>query len=331
MLNKVDSMDKKEDFTPFPMMNGGHMQTIIASFINFQKAPDSQKRLIDLPDGDKVAIEVNTPPNWKNSDRTVVLIHGLGGSHKSSYLIRMAKKLYGKGIRSIRLNMRNCGSGRGFAKKVYHSGSSEDVLVVLETLKKETLFSPFTLVGFSLGGNIALKLAGELSYKARHIIDNVLAINPPVNVYSSMELLSKKENRLYKRYFLKYLKEDIDSRHAKHKDLPDLDVTLDMSLSDFNKHYIVPQHGFKDETEYYKLSSSLPLIKDISLPCHILLAKDDPIVDWKEVMNQERPKNVNIMLTNSGGHLGFLSSPFKGKGLHWMDSQLLKWISESKL
>ena len=124
--------------------------------------PKSQQKLVRLPDGDRISLEITTPKKWIPSDLTVVFVHGLCGSHKSPNLVRMAKKLRPLGIRSVRYNMRGSGSGKGLAKYSNHSGRTEDLFESLKALKLEHPHSPMVLVGFSLGGNMVLKLAGEL-------------------------------------------------------------------------------------------------------------------------------------------------------------------------
>ena len=143
-------------FDPFPFFSGSHQQTIFGSFFSFQLQPPSSRKLIELPDKDKISLEITTPKNWKPTNPTVIMLHGLCGSHKSPYLVRITKKLAKKGIRSVRFNLRGCGSGKGLAKGIYHCGRSEDVLVALKELKKEHPNSPIVLIGFSIGGSIAL-------------------------------------------------------------------------------------------------------------------------------------------------------------------------------
>jgi len=156
-------MSQELPFEPFPFLNDPHYQTIIGSVWSFFFEPNSEQRVVVLPDGDRICLEVTTPRDWKPTNLTVFLVHGLCGSHKSPNLGRMAKRLEPLGVRVVRFNMRGCGSGRGLAKQGYHSGSSEDVFESIKALKKECPESPIILIGFSLGGNIVLKMCGELA------------------------------------------------------------------------------------------------------------------------------------------------------------------------
>ena len=142
-------MAKEIPFDPFPLLQGPHHQAIANSFFNFFFDPSSDQTQVLLPDGDRISLEVTTPREWKPTDLTVFLVHGLCGSHKSANLVRMARRLEPLGIRTVRFNMRGCGSGRGLAKHIYHSGRSEYVFESIKAIKKQTPESPIVLIGFS--------------------------------------------------------------------------------------------------------------------------------------------------------------------------------------
>src|SRR5437870_3447352 len=116
------------DFRPLPLLSNAHVQTIAAMFWpqRGERTP-STHRLVELPDGDKLVIVISTPPQWRPGSRTAVLVHGLCGCYASPYMSRIAGKLYGHGVRTVRVNLRGCGSGAGLARHPYHSGRSEDV------------------------------------------------------------------------------------------------------------------------------------------------------------------------------------------------------------
>ena len=167
----------------------------------------SRTEYVHLPDHDWLAMEVTTPPSWKPGELTVVMVHGLCGSHKSPYQVRMARKLAAKGIRAIRVNLRGCGSGRGLARNPYSAGCSNDIRCALEQIKFEAPESPILLMGFSLGGNIVLKLAGELGSNA--LIERVIAVSPPADLVSSMKLIEQPKKSHLRALF----HEALDGRH----------------------------------------------------------------------------------------------------------------------
>ena len=313
-------------FKPFPLFRSCHLQTIAASFLTFHKNPDSITRFVHLPDGERITLEVTTPKGWKPDHPTVMMIHGLCGSHRSIYLIRLAHKFSKKGIRSIRVNLRGFGSSKGHAKKIYHSDSSEDIWAALKEVKQDAPHSPLTLVGFSLGGNIALKLAGERGEEINKYVEKVIAVNPPIDMHRSAKLIS--ENRIYQSYFMKCLKEEVYFRHNYFVDLPPITIPSNMSLIEFDEFYMAPQSGFSSAKEYYLACSSGRSLPNITVQCQILFAKDDPIVDCEIVESIPLPSNIEVLITEKGGHLGFLGTPGKKGGFYWMDSIILHWVTK---
>jgi len=313
-------------FDPMPFIKGTFSQTILGSLPNIQRGPTSHTKFVLLPDKDYLALEVTTPRSWKKNGLTVVLIHGLCGSHKSSCLVRMAKKLESKNVRSIRVNLRGCGSGKGKAKKIYHAGQSEDIFEVLKAIYAETPDTETILIGFSLGGNISLKLTAELSIANLNILKKTIAINPPVDLKASIELLASPKNRFYEKYFIRLLKQDIDYRSKKFSDFRKINFTKNLHFYEYDNLYTVPEYGFIDNLDYYKRASSRFLISAINSNCNILFSEDDPIIKIQDFQNFIMPENVRLFKTKKGGHIGYLAMPGKSRGLYWIDNILLDWI-----
>lgn len=324
-------MHRELPFDPFPLLSGSHQQTILGSFLHWHKEPPSVTKLIPLSDGDKIAIEVTTPENWQPTDRTIIMVHGLCGSHRSSYLVRMTKRLSAIGIRCIRYNMRGCGSGRGHAKRIFHSGRSEDLLEVLQALKKEHPDSPHTVMGFSLGGNIVLKLAGELGQDAVGYVEQFIAVSPPADLFISVQFLNATSNRFYERYFLRLLKNNVQMREELFPDIPKSNLPNVLTIYQFDELYTAPQCGFNSALEYYEKCSSKPLIPNIKVPCRILFSEDDPLICSSTLDDLELPKNVHLFKSKKGGHMGFLATPWKTNDFHWMDQLLESWIIDPEI
>ena len=323
-------MTRELPFDPFPFLHGPHHQTIIGSFCGFLFDPASDQKLILLPDGDRLSLEVTTPRGWKPTDPTVFLVHGLCGSHKSPNLVRMARRLEPLGIRAVRFNMRGCGSGKGLAKQIYHSGRSEDVFESIKVLKKEHPDSPIVLIGFSLGANIVLKMAGELGAVAKPFIQKMIAVSAPVDLYSSILMIGHPDNAMYERYFYKLLRADVHYRHKKFKDLPPVNLPRNLKIYEFDQIYTAPTCGFRSVHDYYSRCSSAQFVPDIALPCKILFAEDDPIVSSHSLDDVSLPSNVEVYRTKKGGHMGYLGNPQGEKGFHWLDSLLIDWIRENQ-
>ena len=315
-------------FEPFFLFPNPHEQTVLGCFINLPKQLQSETKFVLLPDGDKLAYEVTTPRGWTPQDPTVLMIHGLCGHHKSAPLVRMTNKLKRRKVRCIRLNLRGRGSGRGLARRLYHAGQSDDLLHALKVIKQETPDSPITVVGFSLGGNIVLKLAGELKDKASKYIEQVIAVSPPIDLQSTVELLKNPANNAYQRYFMKLLKDDIEERKRLFPDEKYVNIFSGMTFLEYDEIYTAPAFGFSSAYDYYEKSSSKNFISDITIPCNILLSRDDPLVSTKSLDDITIPSNVWVYTTNFGGHMGYVGTPGSSRGYYWLDNLLLEWISE---
>ena len=313
-------MSHELPFDPFPLIGDPHQQTIISSLINLIFEPDSDQFLIHLPDGDKLSLEVTTPPCWKPNDLTVVMVHGLCGSHHSPYLVRMVRRLEPLNIRSIRINLRGCGSGKGLAKNMYHCGRSDDIFEAIKRIKAHSPDSPIVLIGFSLGGNIVLKMGGELGGMAKPFLHSLIAVSPPVDLFSSVTMLGQPENSFYENYFIRLMCADVRYRHRKFKDLPRVKLPRRLKIVEFDEIYTAPQYGFKSARDYYNKCSAADLVEDISVPCKILLSEDDPIISSSALDAYPLPPNVEIFKTKKGGHMGYLANPADGKGVYWLDS-----------
>lgn len=299
---------KKLSFEPFWGLSSGHIQTILPTFMPSGRAPPSDSWVVSLKDGDKLSCEVSTPKNWVDTDPTIFLIHGLGGNHASSYMIRMSRKLYQKGNKVIRINLRGCGSGHGLAKKTHYGGNSQDVLEILETYQKWHSNSSMSLVGFSLGGNISLKLAGELGDRMTGLLKTCIAICPPLDLFESIKAIEK--IRFYQRHYLKSL-----NPYVSHKFT---------TLFDLDHHITAPMWGYQSAMDYYQNCSSVYFIPKIRHSTRVLLTEDDPFIEASEIKKVHIPPSVKIYTTDFGGHLGLIGK----KGNYWMDDLILHWIED---
>ena len=315
-------------FRPLPLIRGPHSQTIAAVFRLAGEPPSKTKR-VTLDDGDELAVEISTPPEWRPEAPTVVLIHGLCGCQRSAYLVRMTRKLYNRGVRAVRMNLRGCGSGRGLARRPYHSGCSGDALCVLNALREDAPASPTSLVGFSLGGNIALKLAGELEARGPELLQSVIAVCPPSDLEACCALLESPSNRFYNWHFVSILRQNAADLHRLFPSLGPVELPKRLTLRQFDELYTAPQCGFEDAADYYRRASSAQFVPRIAVPTTILFANDDPVIDTTVFDDTPLPRNVDVVRVANGGHLGFLGIPGSPGGYRWLDSQLLGWLEES--
>lgn len=306
-------------FRPLPGFSSPHTQTVIACFTRGGIEPPSTQFIVPLDDENALSCEVSTPPNWHNTHKTVVLLHGLGGCHLSSYMVRFSRKLYQTGYRAVRINMRCCGSGKDLAKVPYHGGLSSDILAVLNMLKAEAPLSPIILIGFSLGGNIVLKLAAELGEKASELLHTTIAICPPVDLSETAHIMSQPINLLYNRYYMWQL-ESVSKEMTNGRTFA--------NIYEFDEHVTAPNWGFDSPEHYYQMSSSRYLLPQIRHPCHILLTADDPFINHKTCLEAEHSADVRLWLSETGGHMGFFGWADDEHRYYWLDKLLLKWVKD---
>lgn len=306
----------KLNFQPLPWLSSKHLQTIIPSYRSSGGAPESYRWLIPLEGGDHLSCQVSIPSEWKPNDPTLILIHGLGACHSASYMVRMARKSYAKGFKIVRVNLRGCGSGKGLSKLPYYAGASHDILQVLESCKNEAPDSDVTIVGFSLGGNIALKLAGELGERGKEYIKSCIAVCSPLDLQRTVQLIGLKRHFFYEMYYLKNLALQIrDWTKERVHSIYELDQVM-----------TAPLWGFKDADDYYQQCSSAQFLPEIRCPAHLLFAEDDPFVELANLETLALPDSVNIWTTTHGGHMGFLGRNAKEHDYYWMDQLLQHWL-----
>ena len=310
------------DFRPHGLLGDPYSQTIVGAYLPGRGLADRQQHVVPLPDGDRLVIVENRAIAAAPGARVVVLAHGLCGSHRSSYLMRLGRKCLARGWHVLRVNLRNCGPGFGQARQLYHSGRSEDLRAVAHWATSRFPGSPITLAGFSLSGNIVLKLAGEGGDVGR--VDGFTAVCPPVDLAGAARKLEQPRNRFFDAYFVKQLRVTAQRLAALESQVVSLPVH--MTLRGFDDAYTAPRSGFRDAADYYRRCSALPLLGAITKPTLIVAAADDPIVDVSGLEATAPSDYLDLVVTERGGHLGFL-----GRGAaswRWMDDVLLSWLSQ---
>lgn len=301
---------KKLHFKPFMGLYSKHLQMILSSYAHPGEAPSSERWMVSLGNGDQLSCEMSTPSNWNH--KIVPLFHGLGGSQDSNYMIRMTRKFYERGYKVVRVNFRGCGSGKGLSKKPYCAGCSDDILCVLQQLKVEYPQSEIYPIGFSLGGNALLKLAGELGEKANKLVKRFIAVCPPLDLEQTVQAIQKWSHTLYHQYYLKGI---LNQCHH---------WTTDKfsSIYEFDDKITGPAWGFSGAKEYYQKCSSAGFLDKIKCETHIMLAEDDPFVSMECLKGIQLPDNVHVWTSTYGSHMGFLGQ----REFQWMDQQLVNWV-----
>jgi hypothetical protein len=315
-----------DTFRPLFWCRNPHAQTILGVYWKGSAFPHpSVRRRVRLADGDRLVLLDTTPAAWQPGEPVAVVVHGLGGSHRSGGVVRTARLLLARGVRAVRLDLRGTGAGFRLAKGCYNAGCSADVRAAVAAVHRLAPASPIWLAGISLGGNVVLKLAGEA---AEHPVPNlarVATIAPPVDLEACMALLTHPKNRLYQRHFVGELLTQAGRRARLFPDPPVPAFPRPLTLRTFDDLYTAPRGGFRDATEYYARASGNQFVPRIRVPTLILAARDDPFVCARAIERLSCPPNVEVRLTDHGGHVGFLGADGAG-GFCWGESAVVNWL-----
>jgi hypothetical protein len=315
-------------FRPLPLLANRHVQTLLGRYWPVRGAAvPAEPHVVELPDGDRLSVVCSEPPGWQADRATVVMLHGLGGCSESKYMVRIAGRLFERGLRVVRVNLRGCGSGAGLARLPYHAGRSDDLHHVLLWLAERTAAGPRLLVGFSLGGNIVLKYAGECGDAERRLLRGVAAVCPPIDLPASSRLIGLRRNRMYERYFVWRLVQSVRGLTRYFPDLPLPPLPRRLSLRQFDDLYTAPRAGFRNVHDYYERASAAPLVPAIRVPVLILASYDDPFVPADPIARLPATPSLDIRLTSHGGHMGFLGFHGPDRAIHWMDTQVVEWLA----
>ena len=231
-------------------------------------------------------------------------------------------------MRVVRLDLRGTGAGFRLARASYNAGCSADVRVALEAMHRLAPQSPLWLAGVSLGANVSLKLAGEAADRPVPGLAKVATIAPPVDLAECIRSIEHPRNRLYEMHFLRDLVREARLRaHLFREPRPPFPRRL--SLRIFDDLYTAPRGGFRDAEDYYTRSSSAQFVPRVQLPTLILTARDDPFVMWQPIARLPCPANVEVRITDHGGHVGYLGRDGSG-GMCWGEWQVAQWLSGSR-
>lgn len=300
------------EFRPRKFLGGGHVQTI-ASFLLPRRIvlPKSEERLIEVEPGIRVLCHCHWQAD-RSSAFTIIVVHGLEGSTESNYMRGIAEKGLAAGMNVVRMNQRTCGGTDHLAPTLYHSGRSGDVMAVTNSLIQNDGMLQFALCGFSMGGNIVLKTAGEWGDHGPAEFRAVAAVCPSMDLAASADALHQPENRLYEQYFLWKLKARMRNKIRCFPGQYDPSRLNGLkSLRDFDDKITAYYSGFDGASDYYARAAAANVVDKIAVPAYILYARNDPFI---RVTPQTREKvegnrNINFVETEDGGHCAFVGEP----------------------
>jgi predicted alpha/beta-fold hydrolase len=326
MTTRAGLRQAQGTFRPPPGLDNPHVQTILGRvFGGARFGRPSWRRCLRLNDGDALVYHDSAPPGWRIGERIALLLHGLGGTAASPHVGRVGRGLLARGVRVLRLNLRGAGPGAGLARRRYHGGSSDDIRAVAVDVQRWAPGSPLLLVGFSLGGNIALKLAGEAATEPVPGLARVAVLGPPIDLGRCSALLGELRNRIYDVYFMTLLLAQQRRWRRLVSGLPKYVVPRPLTMRRYDELYVAPPWGFAGADDYYQRCSSWSLIPRIPVPTLILTARDDPFIPVEPFERLKVPGHIEVRIEDRGGHLGFVGGA-AAPGLTWADQCLFRWL-----
>lgn len=323
------------DYHPSHIFRNGHVNTIAAAS-TLRKAyalrvsqtlrEQAESCLLSLPDNVQLQGFLNSHTSL-DTKPLVMILHGWLGCAESLYLLPVASKLHALGFNVFRLNFRDHGGTQHLNKELFHSCRLDEVLDATQAIKKLISHTNFYIVGFSLGGNFALRI-GAKAKENNLVIDKIFSICPVMNAANALD-----ENNsmlsIYSKYYLQRWKNMLKIKHKFFPENYDLTtINQQSSLTEMTKHLLLKYTEFssvKNYLEGYSITGGR--LKTLSVNSDIYIAGDDPVIpshDWENLYTSEY---LNIHHTQFGGHCGYLNGMLN---TNWIDEQIIKSLQEQK-
>lgn len=320
------------DFTPLPQWKGGHWMTLYAwgRPRHFSALPPPQTRLFDVAPGTRVLAHCH----WQErplEHPTIILLHGLESSSAAHYMRGVSEKAFAAGFNALRLNQRNCGGTEHLSEGLYHSGLTSDPLAVMRELIDVDGLPCFAVVGYSLGGNLTLKLAGDFGANPPKELRAVCAVSPTMDLAECVDALGQPQNRIYQRHFVRNLKKRMRRKAGAFpgrfslKALPGI-----KTIREFDEAYTAPHHGFLGASDYYHRASATRVVDKIAIPTLIVSAANDPFVPTTPFHGETLLNNrhVTVRLTPEGGHCGFVEARNGAYDGYWAEREIVEFLQQ---
>ncbi|MFT4112662.1 YheT family hydrolase [Silvibacterium sp.] len=328
-------------FTPHRRLRNGHFQTLAGNFIPRRPA---------LPEPEELLIEVEGPvegygpshilchchwqPEEVRRDRlTLIIVHGLEGSSRSQYVLGNTERALAAGHNVIRMNMRSCGGTDHLCPTIYHSGRSEDVTALVTNLVEARGLRRIALLGYSMGGNLILKYAGEVASAPPPEFVGVIGVSPLMDLAASSDALHRRSNYIYMRHFLRNMRGRLHRKAALYPRIyGGTDIDAIRTMRDFDEHIVARFGGFEGATHYHHSVASSHFASDFRVPTLIIHSTDDPFIVMRPETRAALLANPHVHLaeTSRGGHCAFLAAgdPAQGRKVeYWAEDTLHGWLA----
>ena len=295
----------------------------------FGALPTAEPRLFDVATDARVLAQCN----WQRDRQaapTLLALHGLEGSSDAHYMRGLAEKAFTAGFNVVRLNMRNCGGTEHLSQGLYHSGLTADPLAVLTELRDRDGLSRFAVAGYSMGGNVTMKLAGELAGAAFPEVKAFAAVSPVIELEDCVQAIERREYRIYEWNFCRNLQGRMRRKSRHFPSLFNLDGLWKVwSIRAFDDRYTAPHHGFTGAEDYYQRASAMRVIDRVARPALILSAADDPFVPphiFEAAAVRNNP-HITTVITPHGGHCAFVEPP-NGDDGYFAERTVVEFLQE---
>ena len=329
-------MEEKElipEFAPHAALRNKHAMTIAAAYWPRRFAlPRPEERLFRVSEDSQLLAACH----WQDGKRTgtpvIAIVHGLEGSCDSNYVLGIAEKAYQRGLHVVRLNQRNCGNSEKLTPTLYNSGMSEDYQAVFEELAEGDGFTQIFFAGYSMGGNLVTKMAGEYGAAAPRTLRAVCAICPALDLAACADALNKRENYFYQRHFVKGLMARYTRKAALFPKIYSQDGFGKIrSVREFDDAITAPSFGYRDAQEYYETASARKVVGRVRLPMLMITAQDDPFVPYESFLAALVTENpaIRFVAPEHGGHCAFISRR-GGVERFWAEARVVEFCEGLK-
>jgi uncharacterized protein len=309
------------------MLRGAHVMTVAPVFWrrNFG-LPSLADRLFQVDQESRLLAHCHWQPRNRLQAPVIVIVHGLEGSSDSNYARGIAEAAFKRGYNAVRLNQRNCGGSEAFTPTLYNSGMSADYRAVCEELIREG-YAEIFFAGYSMGGNLVLKMGGEYGEQAPAELRGICAVCPALDLAACADALGRWDNYFYQRHFVTGL---LERYRRKALSMPERyrqgNFGPVRSVRRFDDLITAPNFGYRDAQEYYEAASASRVLKDLRIRTLLITAKDDPFVPYASIINAGAEKNpaIQLLATEHGGHCAFVSSQ-SGAERFWAEQRVVEF------
>src|SRR5215472_3010150 len=313
-------------FEPHLLLRGPHAQTLLCAFLprRFPRLPRGVSREFETEPGTRIRGECH----WQAAPKerpTLVLVHGLEGSCESGYMLGLSEKAYAAGWNALRLNQRNCGGTESLTPTLYNSGLSCDYRAVLTELIERDRLNEIFFAGYSMGGNLVLKMAGEFADAVPPQLRGVAGICPCIDLARCADALSRPANFLYEAHFVRNLKRRMRCKARLFPGRFNLQPLARVrTVREFDDTFTAKYCGFRDAADYYERSSALRVASGIRVPSLILTSQDDPFVPFDTFSDPAVTNNhhIRVVAPERGGHCAFISRHAGGERF-WAEARVM--------